>query len=208
MNLSTLKNKITGLLCGSVFVSLAPACTIIDNDIGQDFSSEVTRLFTEHDQPYVDDVLGMLGPPQSLSILPGGYVFLYQHFEIKERQLGFGSDEPPGSWFKFSVADADVETDTMALKFNRENRVIASVFSSTRHDLGDASSVMLSLSMNSIVDTSRLDQDIWGANQWGLFLLQPSNITLNCQNSPDSGMNGVELRGSPTRVGQRTLEYR
>jgi hypothetical protein len=42
-------------------------------------------------------------------------------------------------------------------------------------------------------------------HQWGRSLLHPLPHTLNAANDLDTGLHGLEQRGTPTAVGQRTL---
>jgi hypothetical protein len=41
---------------------------------------------------------------------------------------------------------------------------------------------------------------------WGRRALEPLTVTLNEGNSVTSGTHGIEMRGTPDSVGQRTLE--
>ncbi len=184
------------------------ACTYIDRQVGQDFSRAAAPLLASVEPLGVDDVLAALGPPQKLSALPGGYVFLYQQFDIAEKQIGISSDRPLLKWFKLSLASADVDADTLVLQFDREDRLVANGFSSTREELGEGGSIMFALNFLSMIDSDRLDRDIQGPNRWGMSLLVKPQVALNRQNSVDSGQAGVELRGTPVDTGQRSLEER
>jgi hypothetical protein len=42
--------------------------------------------------------------------------------------------------------------------------------------------------------------------RWGMSMLNPPPKTLNAANDIDAGMYGLEQRGTPSAVGQRTLE--
>ena len=208
--MSRSRRKNSGLLSLCLLTTLPwlSACTIIDKEVGQPFITEAKQLLVDAEEIHADDVLAALGPPQALSGVAGGYVFLYQHFTIRERQLGFSSDEPFLRWFKLSLADAEATADTLVLRFDTENRLVASGLVTTRDDLGDAGSVMFALNFQPMIDTAELDRDLWGPDRWGLSLLQAPIEAQNRDNSPDSGREGIELRGSPTGSGQRTLEFR
>jgi hypothetical protein len=208
--MSRSRRKNSGLLCLCLLTTLQwlSACTIIDKEIGESFIAEAKQLLVDAEEIHADDVLTALGPPQALSGVTGGYVFLYQHFAIRERQLGFSSDEPFLRWFKLSLADAGATADTLVLRFDSENRLVASGLVTTRDDLGDAGSVMFALNFQPMIDTAELDRDLWGPDRWGFSLLQAPTEAQNRHNSPDSGLEGIELRGSPTGSGQRTLEFR
>ena len=200
--------RTTSRLLGILAIISLSGCTFIEKDVGNNFIVGATEWVETSHSPTLDDALFALGPPLSITAIPGGYVLLYQHFEILERQIGINSDRPMLRWFKLSLADADGETDTLILQFNNSDELIASRLSTTREDLGEGGSVMFALNFLSIIDTSELHEDLWGANKWGFSLLQPPLIAQNRDSSPDAGQAGIEQRGTPTNVGQRTLEYR
>jgi hypothetical protein len=43
-------------------------------------------------------------------------------------------------------------------------------------------------------------------HRWGMHMISPLPKTLNAANNVDAGMHGLEQRGTPNAVGQRTLE--
>lgn len=208
MKPSTLISSTARCIALALTLPIIHACTYIDRHVGQDFSHAAAPLLAQEGPLGVDDVLAALGPPQKLSALSGGYVFLYQQFDIVEKQLGISSDQPVLKWFKLSLADADVEADTLVLQFDREDRLVASGFSSTREDLGEGGSVMFALNFLSMISSEELDRDLQGPNRWGMSLLVKPQVALNRKSSVDSGQDGLELRGTPIDIGQRSLEER
>ena len=56
-----------------------------------------------------------------------------------------------------------------------------------------------------VVDVDDL-LNIMPQHQWGAASLAELPVTLNADNRPDLGQNGIEQRGTPTAVGQRSLE--
>ncbi len=194
--------------CFAVWIAVTASCTYINKEIGSDFTSDAVLLMEAGKPEHVDQVLSSLGPPQAVSALPEGYVFLYQHFEIQERQIGFSSDSEFLRWFKLAIAGADAEVDSLVLQFNSDNRLLAGGFSTSRSDLGEGGSVMLAINFRSLVDTEELASDLLGATNWGTSLLQRPPALQNRESSLDSGMRGLEMRGTPDKLGQRTLEYR
>ena len=72
--------------------------------------------------------------------------------------------------------------------------------------LGSGTSAQLLFTVESVVDTSFLDED-WDPNDWGSALLSPLPEGLNAASSVDLGRAGFELRGTPDSVGQRTLAH-
>ena len=74
-------------------------------------------------------------------------------------------------------------------------------------DIGDGSSLQFLFTVEQMVDTKYLEKDPV-QQDWGFLLLKPISQTLNSNQSLDTGAKGLELIGTPTAVGQRTLEMR
>ena len=183
------------------------ACTFIEKDIGRSFKRDAQTLLASGEQLTVDEVLSDLGPPHQMLALADGYAFLYQRFDVKERQLGVSSDAPVLRWFKVSLADADSSSQSLVARFDASDQLVAASVVTQKEDLGESGSVMFALSFRSLVDASDLDSDVWGPGNWGQYLLQEPKVLLNVQSSPDTGEATLEQRGTPTNVGQRTMEF-
>lgn len=154
----------------------------------------------------VAQVLELLGPPQRMTALPHGYAFLYQYFLIAEQQIGLSSDLPVLRLLKFSIASADASIKTAVFRFNDNDQLLAAGTATQHLDLGNEKSVMFVLAMSAIVDSDDLGYDRSSPNLWGASLLQSPSITFDAQSTLDAGSAGFEQRGTPTRIGQRTLE--
>ena len=69
-------------------------------------------------------------------------------------------------------------------------------------------SVPLSVTFAVTIPTGGPPQELTAAapqHRWGMSLLNPLPQTLNAANDIDVGMHGLEQRGTPRAVGQRTL---
>ena len=183
-------------------------CTVIEKDIGQGFKRDAHALLGSGARLAVDDVLAPLGPPHQLVALSDGYAFLYQKFDVRERQLGIGSDAPVLRWFKFSLADAGSTSQAFVARFDQSDLLIAASVVTNEEELGEVGSIMFAFNFLSQVDSESLDRDVWGPGRWGKLLLQEPNVLLNAQSSPDTGQSALDQRGTPTNVGQRTMEHR
>ncbi len=184
------------------------ACTFIEKDVGAGFKREGRAMLASAEKLSVDDILDELGPPHQLVALPDGYAFLYQKFDIRERQLGLSSDAPLLRWFKISLADAGSTSQAFVARFDEDDNLIAGVVATNSEELGEAGGLIFAFNFLSQVDSSDLDSDLWGATKWGMFLLQEPNILLNAANNPDLNANALDQRGTPTNVGQRTMDHR
>ena len=191
---------------GLTALLLLNGCSLIHREIGRDYYPQAAELIQDEQEMDVTRVLDVLGPPQKVSALPQGYAFLYQFSTVEEQQIGISSERPVLRWFKFSLAEADAKIKTAVFRFNDHDQLVAASSAINHSDLGDEQSIMFSLAMSAIVDSDNLSYDHWSPNLWGAGLLQPTAKTLNVQSSLDSGNIGFEQRGTPTDVGQRTLE--
>jgi hypothetical protein len=73
-------------------------------------------------------------------------------------------------------------------------------------ELGKGGSVQPIFALVPLVDTRHLASPHRPLNRWGMHLLQDLPVTLNAHQNLDTGQAGLELRGTPSKVGQRTLE--
>ncbi|MHC4450150.1 MAG: hypothetical protein ACYS0E_08435 [Planctomycetota bacterium] len=140
--------------------------------------------------------------------------FLYEHLTIRENQLGISYDgEHLGlnlrflDWIKFSLGKAWADRQTLILVFDRDGTLTTERYLDWKQDLGIGFSVQFVVQAGSVVDTSaaRAKTDV---NDWGQFMLQRLPQALNVGQSMDDGRFGFEQKGTPTAVGQRSLEMR
>ena len=89
--------------------------------------------------------------------------------------------------------------------FDKRGFLRSHVGKMTRKDIGDGSSLQFIFTVEEMVDTNYLEKDPV-QQDWGFSLLKPIPQNLNLNQSLDSGNNGFEQLGTPTAVGQRTLE--
>ena len=163
-------------------------------------------------QPYQDgithsdEVLDELGPPLKITALPNGYAFMYESLYAMELQLGFSLPIPVINWFKFVIADADYDHKVMIYQFNNQHRLVASGGNDTHFDLGNSMAIQPVLTVQPLFDTSNVENDIVHFFEWPAFCLLPLPQTLNRAQSIDTGMAGIEQRGTAPVVGQRSLE--
>jgi hypothetical protein len=83
--------------------------------------------------------------------------------------------------------------------------MVASRFSLREEDLGWGFGLTPPLVTRDLVGagaTNRRQQ-----NRWGMGLLRRLQYTLNANQDLDAGTHGLEKSGTPTAVGQRTLEW-
>jgi hypothetical protein len=200
------KNSRLCTTAGLALLLFLNGCSQIHREIGQDFYSQAAELIQSEQEIDVARVLEVLGPPQKMSALPQGYAFLYQFSTVDEQQIGLSSDRPVLRLFKFSMAEAEARIKMAVFRFDCHDQLVAATSAINQSDLGDEQSIMFALAVSALVDSDDLGYDRWSPNLWGASLLQSTAKTVNAQSGLDSGNIGFEQRGTPTGVGQRTLE--
>jgi len=192
-------------ICLVLMCALLGACTQIGNKIGGNYRSELAPLLVA-EQLSVDDVLLALGPPHRVARTGDGYAFLYHHFDIEEEQLGLSNRLPVLEWFKLALASAEADALITLMTFDGNDGLLTIGHVKDLDELGQGGSMMLNIMFTSIVDAERVISDPWAINHWGMSLMKPLPAALNSHHSPDDGSAGMELRGTPERIGQRSLE--
>jgi hypothetical protein len=151
------------------------------------------------------DVLALLGPPLRLSATPTGYVLAWEHWDISEAKLGFslgvaGADAVSVNWGK-----ARVRGEFLLLGFNFEHQLSDATFTEWDNVSGGGQAIQPLGGLIPVVDVDDLLKPM-PQHRWGALSLGELPATLNADNRPDTGQNGVEQRGTPTNMGQRSLE--
>src|SRR5213078_4106560 len=69
-------------------------------------------------QTRVETVVHQLGPPNRASRTADGFAFLYEHWVMREFQLGMAVPLPVIEWFKFLKARNYLDQDILLLTFD------------------------------------------------------------------------------------------
>ena len=190
------------VLCIVVLLNQA-GCSHITKKIDNPIDSSVTELTKDHIHYY--KVLDELGPPAYISSLPEGCAFQYETLQIDELQFGISADVEIFRWFKLAYGNAKVERELHTFVFNKEGFIQAYGNKQIKDDAGKGISYQFIVKVAQVVDTSHLEQP-FAQHNWGFSFLQPLPVAMNREQSMDSGAHGMEQRGTPNAVGQRTLE--
>jgi hypothetical protein len=202
---------VTKLLRGSLvatllLISLAGAgCTTIGKQIGEPIPIEQVQL--TDGVTNVFQVIDVLGPPHHMSALPGGSVMVYEYINAAERQFGLNLDFLGLEWFKTSFGRAKAKRQVLLLLFDDNELLQAQSFQDWTEDLGKGFGFQLFFVAVPTVDTRHLNAKPEQFS-WGRAALEPLPVTLNAGQSLVNGNNGIEMRGTPDSVGQRTLEMK
>lgn len=198
------RQKVRRSLWGSLlFAALLGGCTQWHYDLGDPLTA--TDLPDTAQTTTLAQVLSELGPPQRLSALSSGYVLAWEHWQVNETTVGLslgllGTDLLSLDWGK-----AHIRGEFLLLTFNRQHLLTGGSFSNWQGEAGGGQAVQPLLSLVSMVDVDDLVARL-PHHQWGSTLLEPIPQMLNSGSRPDTGQNGIQQRGTPSGVGQQSLE--
>ena len=195
--------RVNGLLSAVTLALLLSACTQWRYELGTPLAHEL--LPEDGPELTLTDVLARLGPPLRLSEAGGGYVLAWEFWKIREDTIGLslgalGTDVLSMDWGK-----AHMHGEFLLVTFDRQHKVTGRAFSRWSSDAGGGQAIQPLVGLVSLVDVEDMVDNL-PQHQWGAGLLHPLPQAMNAQSRPDMGQNGVERRGTPNGVGQRSLE--
>jgi hypothetical protein len=180
-------------------VILAPlilSCTKVHLRVDKEVPAASIQAVQQNTQ--YADVLAALGPPAKLTALPSGFAFLYESTQVFRRGLSVFIFSPS---FKIGVTKEERLLNAYVVVFNEHGLVVSSG--------GVTKSVPLSLALAVSLSTRGKGRELTAPapqHRWGMSMLLPLPKTLNAASDIDAGLHGLEQRGTPRAVGQRTLE--
>jgi len=179
-----------------ILTFLMMSCTRVHLSVDKEIDSASIHTIQQN-TPYAD-VLAVLGPPTKLTALSSGFAFLYESTQVFLRGLSVFIVHPA---FKIGVTKEERMLNAYVVVFNEHGLVVGS---------GQITkSVPLSLAMAVSLSTRGKGRELTflaPQHRWGMSMLRPLPKTLNAANDIDAGMYGLEQRGTPIAIGQRTLE--
>lgn len=187
-----------------LFVAAACAgCTVMSRQVGEPIPANPPGL--QEGVATAGDVIRTLGPPSRMSPLPGGFAMLYEYIDVTEKQFGINLEFIGLDWFKVAFGRGTAEQHALLLVFGDDGVLRAHDHQASTESVGSGFGFQLFFAAMPTVDTKHL----WEAPEqfaWGRRALDPLAVTLNAGQSVTSGTQGIEMRGTPDSVGQRTLE--
>src|SRR5215471_3286212 len=174
------------------FLMLISSCTRIHISNDKEIDTARTHLI-QHNTTYAD-VLGALGPPAKVTALPSGFAFLYESTQVLQRGIALSV-----YFIRASVTKGDRVLDAYVVVFDERGLVVS-------HEQR-TKTVPLSLSFAVTIPIGGPPRELSASapqHHWGMSMLNPLPQTLNAANDIDAGMDGLEQRGTPMAVGQRT----
>lgn len=180
-------------------------CTQWHYELGEPLAETATRSAAE--SQHLGTVLELLGPPHRVNALADGYVLGWEHWRIRERSLGISLGALGVELMSIDWGHARLAGEFLLLRFDSQHRLTAHAFHVWDERGGGGSALQPSVALVDVVDVDDLLEPL-SQHRWGSLSLGSLPITLNRDNSPDSGAATLEQRGTPTGAGQRSLEMR
>lgn len=194
-----------GFFIGSAGAALVlmSGCSSFRTEMGVPVHTRVGEF--AQGQTRVETVMSKMGPPDSVTKLPGGFAFLYEHSVFTEFQLGVSVNYSVLRYFKFIHAWNKLQHEAFVLTFDERGVLRNAGSGESREDLGGGSAVQVLVSVMSLSDISNVLRPA-DEHDWGEELLQPLPIVLNSAQSLRNGQHGFQQRIAPEYAGQHTLE--
>ena len=190
-------------LAGLSVLWLLQGCTQWSYELGQPLSQ--SNIPTAEDALSLTAVLAELGPPQRISSAPSGYVMGWEYWQVRENSLGVSLGAMGADFLSVDWGRADVSGEFLLLTFDREHRLSGSTLSKWTGGIGSGSAIQPFFGVVDVVEVGdlvgRMPQHRWGATR-----LLPLPEAINSASRPDMGDTGIQQRGTPTGVGQQSLE--
>ncbi|MEZ5572520.1 MAG: hypothetical protein R3E64_10910 [Halioglobus sp.] len=184
-----------------LLAALLSACSQWRYDLGMPLSA--TDL-PPQDMP-LHEVLDLLGPPLRMTATDTGYVLAWEHWHIREDTVGFSLGIVGAKFMSADWGEMRAKGEFLLLTFNKSHLLTSATRSSWDNHGGGGKAIQPLAGFVSVVDVDDLlgplPQHVWG----GGYLQQLPDM-LNMSSSPDSGQSGLQQRGTPTAIGQQSLQ--
>ncbi len=203
--MNRLRSRIRPGVCtfGAGVALVLSGCSSFRTEMGAPVHARVGE-FTQG-QTRVETVMNKMGPPDSVTRLPGGFAFLYEHSVVSEFQLGISVNYSVLRYFKFIHAWNKLRQEAFVLTFDEHGVLRNASSGESREDLGGGNAVQVLVSVMSLSDVSKVLRPA-DEHGWGEELLQPLPVVLNSAQSLRNGQHGFQQRIAPEYAGQQTLE--
>jgi hypothetical protein len=149
--------------------------------------------------------LDLLGPPQRLSATDSGFVLAWEHWHIREDAIGVSLGALGADFLSADWGEMRVRGEFLLLTFDRQHQLTSATRSHWDNYGGGGRAIQPLLGFVSVVDAGDLNGPL-PQHTWGSSLLQRLPGTLNMASNPGSGQSGLQQRGTPTAIGQQSLE--
>lgn len=196
--------RLATVLALFIATSLAlPGCAHLHKDLGTPLppAGEIAAP-----SDHFSDFLRAYGPPAKISALPSGFVFLYEHVQIDERQYGLILPGPIAKYFKIVWATSLATTDVAVFLFDQQGHLSGSGYRTFENDPGGGFGLTLFFKIKSLTDIDEYTHSQEGILEWGMAKFRPIPLALNTAQSLDTGDKGLDVLRVDGMAGQRALE--
>jgi hypothetical protein len=159
------------------------------------------------EQVSLGEALERFGPPLRLSATDTGYVMAWEHWQVGESTLGFSLGAAGADFMSADWGQIRAKGEFILLTFDRNHQLTAAEYATWDKHGGGGQAIQPFMSFVSVTDTEGL-LDRRQQHRWGMTMTQRLPEALNTGSDPHSGQSGLEQRGTPTGVGQQSLEMR
>lgn len=196
--------RLTRALCISLIICLlGSSCSqytyvmgddLVDANVGDWVGMSASQVFST------------LGPPHKLSGTTDGYVLAWENVTVVEQSAGFSLGLLGLNALQADWGSAAAEGELVLVMVDRSWTVIDVSGSRWNRSVGDGAGVQPVAAIAPLVDVDNfltpMPHHFWGAN-----MLLPIHQAQNNAMRPDTGQSGIQQRGTPRAVGQRSLEF-
>jgi hypothetical protein len=196
-----MRARVTRILCTLLACWQLTACSQWRYDFGQ----PLWEIDLPPDNTPLDQALALLGPPQRMSATDSGFVLAWEHWHIREDALGFSLGVLGAEFMSADWGEMRAKGEFLLLTFNKQHLLTSATRSQWDNYGGGGRAIQPLAGFVSVVDVDDLTGDL-PHHRWGSSLLQPLPGTLNSNSNLDTGQSGLQQRGTPTAIGQQSLE--
>jgi hypothetical protein len=164
-----------------------------------------TEFSTAQQDVNLTQVLAQLGPPQRLSAAADGFVLAWEYWQIQETTIGFSLGFAGADLLNIDWGNAQTQGEFLVLHFDHQRTLVDASVTRWDRAAGNGQAIQPLFGLMSVVDVDDLTESM-PQHRWGAANLEVLSVTLNTGNSTDSGQGGLEQRGTPDCVGQKSLE--
>jgi len=190
------------ILCALLASWLLAACSQWRYDLGTSLAS---ADLPPHNTP-LNQALEQLGPPMRMTATDTGFVLAWEYWHIEEDSLGISLGAMGAEFLSVDWGEMRVRGDFLLLTFDKQHLLTSATRSHWDNYGGGGKAIQPFFGFVSVVDAGDLIGPM-PQHLWGSTLLQSHlPAALNSGSNPDTGQHGLQQRGTPTAVGQQSLE--
>jgi hypothetical protein len=196
-----MKARPARFICALLACELLTACSQWRYDLGTPL---VAIDLPQQNMPLAQ-VLDLLGPPLRMSATDSGFVLAWEHWHIREDSIGVSLGALGADFLSADWGEMRVQGEFLLLTFDKENLLSSATRSHWDNYGGGGKAIQPFFGFVSVVDAGDLIGPL-PQHHWGKSLLQQLPSSLNMGSNSSSGQSGLQQRGTPTSIGQQSLE--